>query len=1700
MSSVLRGPSQPEAGLHHHPDVPVARARRARGGQSSSSSPTPLSAGVQIAARLFATLDPAAVDPDVAVRLLDTVTDALDAAGPASLLADFSDVPPTSSTSSSSSSSSCPPSSVPFDLAKVTAATRAGRGKFLTASVPTKGNEPSNAACATSPPPLWMPWHDSKAREQVWTAFFEGPPAAASTSPLPHSQSPAAAASPLAPSPAPAPAPAPALFSFASPAQPAFPSSSSSPPFSTTTTTTTTTPSSAAPFAVNPFGSFLLPPPSQTLSTAPGTPPVLHPIFGVTTPADAAAPPASASPFPSIAPASSASPSSIPTRELARAHILLRSAGGRPPPVDAVDLYAATSPTTFVLVGTAAAGDVRFVRRMPAAVVPGSTFPLSFPSAAASDPPVAVHEEYEVVVDADTPVQCIGIRLVFLLSTAAQALRPAAGATGFGGFMPSVGAHQLAVARVEAFCYANEGSTATTPSPPPSSSPRATLLGLLRFITAALDVVDHTAAQPPQQPGGAAVHDAAIRALVALSLATAAFPVLAALLPALLTRPQRLLAPDAAEAGRRLLLALRSQTEGARRLRRSAEESLPIRPRAGAPVSPPPSVLSLVDPSAAPSGAGASSPSPSLPSSSSPSSPFISSAMRFSRADTSSGVEISDDGKTVRSISSTPETLYAVLEASFVAAPERGRGQPMWWNMSLDEDTSSQCTCFGFAVKPLGRGSYDTNPSIYVVRAFNGQRYARGRAPTSEGGPYTESSISRGATVRFDIDFDEGDSGVCRLLVNGVSRGVAFTGFRGHRIHPVVAFYSNSRAVSILGMGGADDGTGLGTDPAAGKAGGSASSPYSLGPPGSALALLGPLGFASPAAAAAARAGGLVGLPGPGLGTLALPSGRGIGNLQAGTSVGSRPGSVSLTAFRLSVGGVEAGGGGEQQLAGAGPQIAAIVDIGGGTAALRLPEKQKPAETGGAKKDGGGTSKGAGSPPLRLGGRAYSRFLLMAPRTVRGAEALDEGDDDEGEDDDDEGDDVVVNASRRGVPEGKEVEDESARPLAESKTEEPAAVTRSHSASSAGSAAAAAAASAAGAAALKRVQAAARRSGLLRHASVALVPLDGRFERFTGGVGIGDEPMPAAGKKDDAPSSARVVYEVVGDGAFSKPLWRSSPLHVPGAAPEPFSVPVVGVSVLALVVRFETLPPLPPPQQQQAPSLTPQGDRAAPATSTDGGPSSPTTSLAAHPAVLRGGWVEPFLLAPSEWECPDCLDSVRNAADAQHCALCRAPRPSPADPVAPVPTDADLGLERSGSSAGGTEGGREGDEEMLAPSWLSTTHGLAHGVSVHLGLLAEEGARGGAGLGSGLRTPVLPGRGWTAGIDLFRPFVAEYSAESAVAYSRGVKELVGLLGRTEKDFAHNDDDIVIRSALAGLHACWGLTARLAAVACVVGPALPSDSQLGREWPRVAAALRDVAEAEGAAAARAADGGAVAPTAHARAWAAAETGMYELHFGLGASFPAGVQFGAPHASSRALPPPPVTPSALDGPGVVVFSLEWPFEDADASPDAGGAILQLESLLMSVQLHARAHGWRTEVLGRWPVRLHVVVDVPLFPGAAAFLDADISTMCAAMDMRGWSFPHGLANGVVRLPIRIGGGVAGAPGEGRGGRAGRGSGTGIVLDRPGVGEVCVYPSRPGQVGGGGSSDGGGAPRTAVVTGAGFDDVVGALRLALTAQEQVG
>ena len=59
---------------------------------------------------------------------------------------------------------------------------------------------------------------------------------------------------------------------------------------------------------------------------------------------------------------------------------------------------------------------------------------------------------------------------------------------------------------------------------------------------------------------------------------------------------------------------------------------------------------------------------------------------------------------------------------------------------------------------------------------------------------------------------------------------------------------------------------------------------------------------------------------------------------------------------------------------------------------------------------------------------------------------------------------------------------------------------------------------------------------------------------------------------------------------------------------------------------------------------------------------------------------------------------------------------------------------------------------------------------------------------------------------------------------------------------------------------------------------------------------------------------------------------------------------------------------------------------------------------------------------------------------------------------------------------------------------------LDRPGVGEVCVYPSRPGQVGGGGSSDGGGAPRTAAVTGAGFDDVVGGLRLALKAQEQVG
>jgi hypothetical protein len=85
----------------------------------------------------------------------------------------------------------------------------------------------------------------------------------------------------------------------------------------------------------------------------------------------------------------------------------------------------------------------------------------------------------------------------------------------------------------------------------------------------------------------------------------------------------------------------------------------------------------------------------------------------------------------------------------------------------------------------------------------------------------------------------------------------------------------------------------------------------------------------------------------------------------------------------------------------------------------------------------------------------------------------------------------------------------------------------------------------------------------------------------------------------------------------------------------------------------------------------------------------------------------------------------------------------------------------------------------------------------------------------------------------------------------------------------------------------------------------------------------------------------------------------------------------------------------GAGVVEFELTWPCEELGDD----GALLQLESVLLQLQLFARTNAWRAKLLGRWPAKVYVVVEVPGDVGVAAFLEGDFANMLSAVDLSPW-----------------------------------------------------------------------------------------------------
>ena len=199
-------------------------------------------------------------------------------------------------------------------------------------------------------------------------------------------------------------------------------------------------------------------------------------------------------------------------------------------------------------------------------------------------------------------------------------------------------------------------------------------------------------------------------------------------------------------------------------------------------------------------------------------------SVAFDKSASSTGLVFSNGNRTVTSQSGTHS--HALLGVGPFSSGKAA------WEMKLDEDTHSQCSCVGVATRPVDNSNYEYSKSLWMVRAYNGNRYARGSV-THNG--VEGDKIRKGDRVRFELDFDDAD-GVLRLWINDVPKGIAFSGLRGLALYPAVAFYSSGRAISVswvegkLPCGTSSSGGGLSSSsPSSSRTSGGPHSAYRLG-------------------------------------------------------------------------------------------------------------------------------------------------------------------------------------------------------------------------------------------------------------------------------------------------------------------------------------------------------------------------------------------------------------------------------------------------------------------------------------------------------------------------------------------------------------------------------------------------------------------------------------------------------------------------------------------------------------------------------------------------------------------------------------------------------------------------------------------------------------------------------------------------------
>ena len=122
------------------------------------------------------------------------------------------------------------------------------------------------------------------------------------------------------------------------------------------------------------------------------------------------------------------------------------------------------------------------------------------------------------------------------------------------------------------------------------------------------------------------------------------------------------------------------------------------------------------------------------------------------------------------------------------------------WELNLTTDKAgSECTCFGLAQRPVPLVSYASNESLWLVRAFNGKLYNRGRLLEGK----RSAKIPPGSRVRMTFNANSGTLS-CAIVPPGghaVDCGVVLRDVvpdrPGAPLYPVVMFYSSQRRVDI---------------------------------------------------------------------------------------------------------------------------------------------------------------------------------------------------------------------------------------------------------------------------------------------------------------------------------------------------------------------------------------------------------------------------------------------------------------------------------------------------------------------------------------------------------------------------------------------------------------------------------------------------------------------------------------------------------------------------------------------------------------------------------------------------------------------------------------------------------------------------------------------------------------------------------------